>query len=168
MTLKQGSSGTNVRYLQMNLNGLGFNCGKSDGIYGRTTESAVRRFQIANRLSVDGIAGKNTLSKIDAIIKNIQSKLKQKGFLKGNIDGIFGNNTRNAVIKFQKTNGLKIDGIVGKNTLFKLNEVYKPEATPTNKIYRVQVGAYRNKKNAETMLNNLKKDGYDAFIKRRG
>lgn len=34
----------------------------------------------------------------------------------GNIDGIFGTNTKNAVINYQKSKGLKADGIVGCNT----------------------------------------------------
>jgi N-acetylmuramoyl-L-alanine amidase len=34
----------------------------------------------------------------------------------------------------------------------------------TNKTYRVQVGAYSNKANAENMVKKLKADGYDAII----
>lgn len=37
-------------------------------------------------------------------------------------------------------------------------------ANTTDTIYRVQVGAYRVKENAEKLVANLKKDGYDAFI----
>ena len=33
-----------------------------------------------------------------------------------------------------------------------------------NTIYRVQVGAFRNRENAERMLDTLKKAGFDAFI----
>lgn len=40
-------------------------------------------------------------------------------------DGIFGNNTKNAVINFQRSNGLTVDGIAGKNTFNKLLEIYK-------------------------------------------
>ena len=36
------------------------------------------------------------------------------------VDGDFGTKTHNAVIKFQKDNGLEVDGIVGSNTWVKL------------------------------------------------
>ncbi|MBR1884124.1 MAG: peptidoglycan-binding protein, partial [Clostridia bacterium] len=36
------------------------------------------------------------------------------------IDGIFGNNTYNAVVNFQRNNGLAADGVVGCNTWTKL------------------------------------------------
>ncbi|MCQ2478111.1 MAG: spore cortex-lytic enzyme [Clostridia bacterium] len=49
--------------------------------------------------------------------KSVQSILKAKGYYNGSIDGIFGTATKNAVINFQKDNGLKADGIAGKNTL---------------------------------------------------
>ena len=50
-------------------------------------------------------------------VKKIQQVLKSKGYYEGNIDGIFGTATKKAVISFQKDNGLKADGIAGKNTL---------------------------------------------------
>ena len=50
-------------------------------------------------------------------VRKIQTKLKNWGYYKGEIDGIFGTETKNAVIAFQKKNNLKADGIVGKNTL---------------------------------------------------
>ena len=53
-------------------------------------------------------------------VRNIQTKLKQLGHYKGSIDGIYGTNTKNAVISFQKSCGLKADGIAGPKTLLYL------------------------------------------------
>lgn len=52
-----------------------------------------------------------------AEVKSIQKKLKQWGYYDGNIDGIFGSKTLSAVKKFQQKNGLKVDGVVGTQTL---------------------------------------------------
>lgn len=41
---------------------------------------------------------------------------------------------------------------------------YKAPSTESGKIYRVQVGAFSVKSNADSMLEKLKKDGYDGFI----
>ncbi len=49
-------------------------------------------------------------------VRTIQSKLKRWGYLKGNVDGVFGSQTRDAVKYFQRKNGLVADGIVGKAT----------------------------------------------------
>jgi N-acetylmuramoyl-L-alanine amidase len=42
--------------------------------------------------------------------------------------------------------------------------VKKETATTTDKIYRVQIGAYRDRKNAETLVKKLKEIGFDAII----
>lgn len=53
-------------------------------------------------------------------VRNIQSRLKSWGYYSGNVDGIYGTQTRKAVVKFQKTHGLKADGIAGPRTLEKI------------------------------------------------
>ena len=50
-------------------------------------------------------------------VKQIQTKLKSWGYYNGNVDGVFGSKTYNAVKAFQKKNGLTADGIVGSQTL---------------------------------------------------
>lgn len=50
-------------------------------------------------------------------VKTIQRKLKNWGYYKGSVDGIFGSKTREAVKYFQRKNGLTPDGIVGNKTL---------------------------------------------------
>jgi peptidoglycan hydrolase-like protein with peptidoglycan-binding domain len=49
-------------------------------------------------------------------LKYFQSVLKRLGFYQGKIDGIAGKNTRLAIKKYQKTRGLKADGILGDKT----------------------------------------------------
>ncbi len=52
--------------------------------------------------------------------KNIQKALAANGFDPGPIDGVLGAMTRAAIRAFQASNGLVVDGIVGKNTAKKL------------------------------------------------
>ena len=49
-------------------------------------------------------------------VKEVQRKLKLWGYYNGAVDGVFGAGTKSAVIAFQKKNGLKADGVVGKAT----------------------------------------------------
>ena len=53
-------------------------------------------------------------------VRQIQTKLKQLGYYKGSIDGIFGSDTKKAVISFQRSCGLTADGIAGPRTLLYL------------------------------------------------
>lgn len=94
--LKAGSKGDDVKRLQENLNALGFNTGKPDGIFGNGTKNAVISFQKTYGLSADGIAGKATQ---DAVIRF----QKTYGLT---ADGQAGPNTQSAITKslnYQKT-----------------------------------------------------------------
>ena len=64
--LKFGSRGEKVSLLQKTLNSKGFSAGRVDGIYGKNTRKAVIAFQKASKIAVDGIAGKQTQSKLYA------------------------------------------------------------------------------------------------------
>ena len=93
-----------VRSLQAELNTQGF------------------RDNNGNKLVVDGIAGAKTLSACPTLRigarGNITKLMQQKIGVAA--DGIFGNNTKQAVINYQKSKGLVADGIVGRNTWRKL------------------------------------------------
>ena len=74
----------------------------------------------------------------DEVLK-CQTALKNYGYYDGELDGSYGNQTRNAVIRFQTSHGLVADGFAGSSTLTVLYE-YKqvhqlstkaPEPTPT-------------------------------------
>jgi len=68
-TLTPGSVGYEVALLQQKLEQLGFYRGNLDGIYGPATEGAVRSFQRAFGLAVDGIAGPATWEKLLAMTR---------------------------------------------------------------------------------------------------
>lgn len=50
-------------------------------------------------------------------VRTIQQKLKQWGYYKGSVDGIYGSKTVEAVKYFQRKNGLTADGVCGNATL---------------------------------------------------
>lgn len=65
ISLKKGSKGTDVVNLQARLIELGYlNPGSNDGDYGSGTEAAVMAFQEKNGLKADGIAGKETQTRL--------------------------------------------------------------------------------------------------------
>jgi peptidoglycan hydrolase-like protein with peptidoglycan-binding domain len=141
-TLKQGSTGNEVKSLQQRLYQLGYLSGNADGNFGSGTAMAVLAFQKANGLNQDGVAGPTTLSKLystsaspnptaapspspallrqgdssDAV-KSMQMTLIDLGYLNGKADGVFGDQTFLALKAFQSNNGLPSDGVAGEKTL---------------------------------------------------
>ena len=69
-------------------------------------------------------------------VRRIQTKLKNWGYYEGQIDGIFGSETKKAVIAFQKKNGLTADGIAGKNTLAAMG-IYGADDTGNSSDYNL-------------------------------
>lgn len=61
---KMGSSGEEVKSIQRRLKEWGYYSGSVDGIYGSSTKAAVIKFQKANNLTADGVAGAATLAAI--------------------------------------------------------------------------------------------------------
>jgi peptidoglycan hydrolase-like protein with peptidoglycan-binding domain len=119
--LLRGLKGEPVRRLQEKL-GV-----EADGDFGGGTEKALKDYQKANGLQVDGIAGPDTFAHMGlydlvllrrgtrcSTVKAMQEKLGIDA------DGKFGGGTEKAVKAYQEENGLKADGIVGPNTLAKL------------------------------------------------
>ncbi|WP_019153155.1 N-acetylmuramoyl-L-alanine amidase [Robertmurraya massiliosenegalensis] len=106
-----------------------------DGIYGPNTKAAAIRAtqtelnkQYNAKLTVDGIWGPRTKSAFRSVRKGdrgnivyiVQGMLYCLGYSPQGLDGIFGENTRLAVIAFQKDRRLAQDGIAGPNTFEKL------------------------------------------------
>ena len=144
--LEKGSTGSDVKDLQTKLKKLGYYDAYVDGDYGDTTVAAVKAFQKKYNLTADGIAGKETLKKLDSAYKNadsakdvdslrmgdsgsavkdLQTKLKKLGYYDGTVDSTFGSGTYTAVRAFQKKYNLTADGVAGSETLKKLDSAYK-------------------------------------------
>ena len=93
--------------------------------------------------------------------KELQEKLISLGYDCGGYgaDGKFGKGTYESLIKFQKDNGLKVDGSAGTNTFNKLNELianknssYKVKITAS--VLNVRKGAGTNYSIATTVKKN--------------
>ena len=144
--LEKGSTGSDVKDLQTKLKKLGYYDAYVDGDYGDTTVAAVKAFQKKYNLTADGIAGKETLKKLDSVyenansakdddslrmgdsgsaVKDLQTKLKKLGYYSGTVDSTFGSGTYAAVRAFQKKYNLTADGVAGSETLKKLDSAYK-------------------------------------------
>jgi len=145
-TVRTGSRGADVKTLQTMLNTVANAKLGVDGIFGTNTRNAVRKFQSANGLSVDGICGPKTWAKLTAqynaavappsatpsapstsypmvqngsrgsAVRTLQTMLNALQGAGLKVDGIFGSGTKAAVIKFQRANSLSADGICGPKT----------------------------------------------------
>lgn len=63
-------------------------------------------------------------------VRGLQEKLMEYGYYTGEIDGAYGNQTRQAVEHFQYMHGLTVDGIAGRHTqtvLYESSEIRLPE-----------------------------------------
>ena len=148
--LQKGDSGEAVFKLEEAMAMQGYFDAMPDQVYDDATVYGVKAFQAANNLTVDGIAGNDTLALIygtllgeeESIaegsvqmpsnlrnlslnkqgkdVESLQARLTELGYYTGRISGSFGKLTKQAVQAFQKANGLTADGIAGVKTQTKI------------------------------------------------
>ncbi|MFM7405921.1 MAG: peptidoglycan-binding domain-containing protein [Cuspidothrix sp.] len=149
--LVKGDEGPDVRVLQENLRVAGFYHGNPTGVFGPITEEAVKRFQKAYKLKIDGVVGKSTLAKLAPLDSNngktttaklnnrdtltlgdrgeavriLQEQLIKAGFIQSPPNGYYGPNTVDAVTRFQKQHQIDPTGIAGPTTRSKLHNLVK-------------------------------------------
>jgi len=121
--LKKGARGPAVEKVQRWLNQ------PADGIFGRDTRAAVKRFQRRQGLTPDGVVGPATWSALRrghrlAQRRTSSTPVRSRGASVRRLqralgiaaDGVFGPATQAAVKRFQRAHGLTADGIVGPAT----------------------------------------------------
>ena len=122
-----------VKKYQSRLIALGYLSGEADGNFGLSTQNAIRAFQSRNDQVVDGYLGPDTrtvlesdsakpfgmrLGEQSSDVQNMQKLLVKYGYLSSDkASGYFGELTKDAVLAFQRTNGLTADGTAGAKTL---------------------------------------------------
>lgn len=141
------ATGEAVLDLQFRLAEVDLPCTDSPGVFGVSTEDALRRFQHRRKLESTGICDRRTWSALveagyelgdrllylrDPMLRgddvgDLQRRLSTLGFDPGRIDGIFGGETAEALKDFQRNAGLPIDGVCGPRTLTDLIRVQTPE-----------------------------------------
>lgn len=168
--IRLGSTGKEVSDLQTTLKALGYYSGEITGHAGEKTVTAIKAFQSRYGLKADGIAGADTLEKVQkvssggsassstaswvsaATVKEVQTMLKAIGMYAGEITGTIGTKTDAAIRAFQRKYGLYVDGIPGTNTISKLTSVYLQSSTSTASGVNLSVETVRS---AQTMLKVL-------------
>jgi peptidoglycan hydrolase-like protein with peptidoglycan-binding domain len=129
--LKKGSTDPAVRDLQEALKALGYDPGPIDGTFGSATETAVKAFQQAKGITVDGVVGKVSWINIDEAdqsepvlnigstglpVRRAQKRMSLVGYDVGGVDGRYGTQTQAAVKKLQQQYSIGVDGVVGPQT----------------------------------------------------
>ena len=130
--LEKGSVSSDVQQMQRRLRDYGYFSGNCDGVFGDATQMAVESFQMVNGLAVTGVADGATLLRLMADspitwpaylsemsaaagdsglnVYALQRRLRQMGYFKGECTGSYGDLTQQAVLQFQKENGLPQTG----------------------------------------------------------
>jgi membrane-bound lytic murein transglycosylase B len=114
--------------LQTLLNGLGYDAGSPDGLFGSKTRAAVRAFQTEQNLAADGFPTASLLDQIRVRagvtpepartprglqrtgIRELQRLLNRLGYGAGRADGVIGGRTRDAIRAFERARGMEVRG----------------------------------------------------------
>lgn len=136
-TLSPGMNGPLVTDLQNQLVSAGYLARTVDGDYGSTTKKAVALFQKDHNLTVTGVADDKTQAAIRSVpsdsyrsgggviyargnrgndVLRLQQKLSKAGYLKGALDGVYGEDTEKAVIAYQKDHEVPVSGAIDEMT----------------------------------------------------
>ena len=131
-----------IKSVQTMLKALKYYSGEITGNVGDKTKAAIKQFQKEYHLTADGVAGPQTIAKLESVynskggstvstssgsglklgstgtkVRDLQQDLTTLGYYWADITGSFGSKTEAAVKNFQEKNSLTADGVAGTKTL---------------------------------------------------
>ncbi len=154
---RQGDSGEAVRDIQQRLASLGHAFTPDPpGEFLEGTALAVRNFQAARGLDLDGMVGSDTWRSLyeagyqlgDRIlyrrspmlrgddVVELQRRLNDLGFDADKVDGIFGPHTNQALLDFQSNRGMAEDGVAGPMVVRELKSIKRGDPQAGREVVR--------------------------------
>ena len=184
--IAEGDRGQNVTILQQQLSQLGYFQDDITGYFGKSTTKAVVIFQQRENITIDGVVGIETQAVLDektniqslptalrqgdsgADVIMLQERLKELGFFQGKITGFFGSLTQQAVINFQKSENLPVDGTAGRETLIRLNLRNAPTENETSQNTSENESDIENNNNSTVNNSNNNNSSTSTDVIKRG
>lgn len=147
LVYSQALSGAAMAMIQEKLQQAGVYAGRADGVWGPESQAALERFQQTRNLQVTGQLNQATAATLgvapsdmlspravqapaaatvapsapepinQAVIRNVQQRLRALGFYRGGVDGIWGAGTQASLERFQQGRGLQATGQVNPLTM---------------------------------------------------
>jgi peptidoglycan hydrolase-like protein with peptidoglycan-binding domain len=179
-----------VKYLQSLLSKNGFDPGPIDGVAGASTKNAIIRAQQAFGLTVDGVAGSQTISALEnggtnlsskteaaptqatlpssSTVMNLQKLLADRGFYNGAVDGVMGNQTRAAIVAAQRAYNLTVDGVAGSQTLAALESDGNKGVVSSSSTTSSSTTSNSSTNNATSTVRSTEIANLQELLKKRG
>lgn len=147
--LMKGDKGEAIKNMQTMLIACGYSCGTygADGDFGDETEAALKKFQKAAKLDVDGLYGPKSKAALEEAYmkKNEEGKNGEKPLYY--VQAGAYKQKANAVKQMQRVRNAGFPAMIKERT----------------GMFTIQVGVYKIKENAEAMVEKLKAKGISAF-----
>ncbi|MBD2447326.1 peptidoglycan-binding protein [Nostoc sp. FACHB-152] len=173
--LAEGSRDPAVTRLQQRLRDLGYFKQNPTGYFGNVTKNAVAAFQRKAGIPGTGVANSQTWDALlntaqvpdrpntntsSQQVRDVQQLLLDLGYYNGNVTGTTGTLTRDAIVQFQRDNGLTADGVVDSQLVTAVRKVWTAKYSNQNQPTRTVLSTGAKGENVRTVQQRLSELGY--------
>jgi len=170
--LTQGNRSPAVTRLQQRLRDLGYFKQNPTGYFGSITKNSVIAFQRKNGIPATGVANSQTWDALlntaqvpdrttntaSQQVRDVQQLLLDLGYYNGTVTGTVGTLTRDAVVQFQRNNGLAADGVIDAQLVTAVRKVWT--ARYSNQPTRTVLSTGARGENVRSVQRRLSELGY--------